>query len=47
MIGIPKEQGFLALWRGNNAAIWIYLYQTIFQIGMFDTLKHLNKQINE
>lgn len=45
--GIPKEQGLLSLWRGNGANIWIYLYQAIFQIGLYDTIKADSSQFSK
>lgn len=45
-LGIPKEQGLTAFWRGNTPTFWIYLYQTIFQIGIYDSIKKLNSEIN-
>lgn len=43
--GIPKEQGFTALWRGNLAGIWLYLTQSVIQIGLYDNLKSLQKDL--
>lgn len=38
-VGIPKEQGVMAFWRGNTPLIWMYVYQTVLQIGIFDSIK--------
>jgi hypothetical protein len=42
-IGVPKEQGISAFWRGNTAGIWLFLTQSVLQIGLYDSFKGLQK----
>lgn len=41
----PKEQGFTSLWRSNMVYCWVYLYQTLFQITVFDSIKSFSREI--
>lgn len=34
----PKEQGFLALWRGNEANCWLYLWQVGIQFFCYENI---------
>lgn len=36
----PKEQGFLALWRGNSANCYLYLWQTAIQFLLFENINN-------
>ena len=45
ILGIPKEQGFSAFWRGNMPGLWLYMTQSAIQVGLYDNLKNLQKDL--
>ncbi len=46
-VGIPQEQGVKAFWRGNGAGLWLFFTQTWIQVGFYDNLRAMGKELCE
>lgn len=44
MSGVPSEQGFTSLWRGNMSTVGIFFAHSLFQIGIYDSMKSFIKE---